>query len=140
MSWIDNVAYAKMLDENATLKEQVSGLIAARESLVVLNASLAEKNEILAAKLQKLVDTGKELQASVLATLHAASISACVHLNEDEEWGEDEEWDEDEDEGVCVGGGVASCVCMGARSATVAPMALASVSAVAGCLGLKSFQ
>ena len=50
---------AKMLVENAALKEQVSNLIAARESLVVLNASLAEKNEILAAKLQKLVDTVK---------------------------------------------------------------------------------
>lgn len=57
---------AKMLVENTALKEQVSRLIAARESLVVLNASLAEKNEILAAKLQKLMDTVKELQADSL--------------------------------------------------------------------------
>ena len=83
---------AKMLVEDAALKEQVSNLIAARESLVVLNASHAEKNEVLAAKLQKIVDTGKELQASVLATLHAASTSACVHLNENDR-NEEEQWE-----------------------------------------------
>ena len=74
---------AKMLVENAALKEQVSSLIAARQSLVVLNASLAEKNEILLAKLQKLMDTVKELQAD--------STSACVHLNENDR-DEEELW------------------------------------------------
>ena len=44
---------AKTLDENAMLKEQISDLIAERESLVVLNASLVEKNKSLLARLRQ---------------------------------------------------------------------------------------
>ena len=95
---------AKTLDDNTMLKEQVSALIAERESLKVLNASLAEKNEFLSVKLQKLVDTGKELQASLLATLHTASTSACVHLNENDR-DEEEQWEHIEcRQRSCAGG------------------------------------
>lgn len=74
------------------LNEQLSVLISERESLKVLNASLAEKNELLHAKLQKVADTGKELRASLLATLHAASTLSCVHLNENDR-DEEEQWE-----------------------------------------------
>ena len=87
MPWIDNVAYAKVLDENATLKEQVSSLIAARESLVVLNASLAEKNEILAAKLrQHIYELSPEgSDGAFEAWAHELQAdSACVYLNEND--------------------------------------------------------
>ena len=78
---------AKMLDENASLKEQVSSLIAARESMVVLNASLAEKNEILAAKLQKLMNARDDLHATLREALGLMELAAAKEWREREEEG-----------------------------------------------------
>ena len=75
----------KMLVENAALKEQVSRLIAARESLVVLNASLAEKNEILAAKLTTLVNARDDLHATLREALGLIELAAAKEWREREE-------------------------------------------------------
>jgi len=87
----------KMLVENAALKEKVSALIAERESLVVLNASLAEKNNILLARLRQHIyelspegsDEGFEAWAH---ELQADSTLACAHIN-DNNREEEEQWE-----------------------------------------------
>ena len=57
---------ANMLVENAALKKKVSALIAERESLVVLNESLAEKNKILLARLrQHINDNNREREEAL---------------------------------------------------------------------------
>ena len=66
MPWIDNVTYAKTLDELSKLKEQVSTLLA-------MNANLVEKNKNLAVKLTNLVETGKDLHESTMTVLGATS-------------------------------------------------------------------
>ena len=73
---------AKMLVENTALKEQVSRLIAARESLVVLNASLAEKNEILHAKLTTLVTARDDLHATLREALGLIELAAAKEWRE----------------------------------------------------------
>ena len=76
---------AKMFDENTMLKEQVSALIAERESLVVLNASLAEKNKILHAKLTTLMNARDDLHATLREALGLMELAAAKECHEGDE-------------------------------------------------------
>lgn len=75
----------KMLGENAWLEQKVSALIAERESLVVLNASLAEKNNILHAKLTTLMNARDDLHATLREALGLMELAAAKEWREREE-------------------------------------------------------
>ena len=77
----------KMLGENAWLEQKVSALIAERESLVVLNASLAEKNNILHAKLTTLMNARDDLHATLREALGLMELAAAKEWREREEEG-----------------------------------------------------
>jgi peptidoglycan hydrolase CwlO-like protein len=73
---------AKMLGEIAWLEQKVSALTAERESLVVLNASLAEKNKILHAKLTTLMNARDDLHATLREALGLMEVAAAKEQEE----------------------------------------------------------
>ena len=75
----------KMLVENAALKEKVSALIAERESLVVINASLANKILHREAKLTTLMKARDDLHATLREALGLIELAAAKEWREGEE-------------------------------------------------------